>query len=83
MKAIWFIVGLMVGGAFGFIVCALLSGTDEDDYIFNECNMFDDEEVHENCTVQVLHRADGGEPSIGWFENNKPPVHLRRDEHED
>lgn len=35
----------------------------------NEENIFDTEEIHTNCTVQVLKNSKTGEVSIGWYEN--------------
>lgn len=29
---------------------------------------FDEVEVHENCTVQILRNSRTGETSIGWWE---------------
>lgn len=34
-----------------------------------ETNIFDVEEVHENCTVQILKNTVTGEESVGWWEN--------------
>ena len=34
-----------------------------------EMNVFDKEEIFENCTVQVLTNSVTGETSIGWWEN--------------
>lgn len=31
--------------------------------------MFDQEELHENCTVQILKNSFTGEMSLGWWEN--------------
>lgn len=36
-----------------------------------ELNLFDQEEMHENCTVQVLTNSVTGETSIGWWENKE------------
>lgn len=36
-----------------------------------EKNIFDVEEVHNNCTVQILRNSATGEESIGWWENGK------------
>lgn len=36
-----------------------------------ETNLFDEEEIHENCTVQILRNSITGEVSIGWWENDK------------
>ena len=34
-----------------------------------ETNIFDEEEIHENCTVQILRNSITGETSVGWYEN--------------
>lgn len=34
-------------------------------------SMFDQEEIHRNCTVQILKNSVTGEISIGWWENDK------------
>ena len=34
-----------------------------------ETNLFDIEEIHDNCTVQVLTNSVTGEVSVGWREN--------------
>lgn len=39
-----------------------------------ETNIFDSEEIHHNCTVQILHNSVTGEQSIGWWHENEPPV---------
>ena len=33
-------------------------------------NLYDEEEVHTNCTVQIWKNTTTGEVSIGWWENN-------------
>lgn len=35
-----------------------------------ETNIYDEEEIHENCTVQILRNSQTGETSIGWWEND-------------
>ncbi len=35
-----------------------------------QINVFDEEEIHENCTVQILRNSITGEISIGWWEND-------------
>lgn len=35
----------------------------------HEINVFDGEEIHENCTVQILTNSMTGKISIGWWEN--------------
>ena len=32
-------------------------------------DVFDEEEIHENCTVQILRNTATGEESIGWWKN--------------
>ena len=34
-----------------------------------QTNLFDTEELHENCTVQILKNSMTGEKSIGWWKN--------------
>lgn len=34
-----------------------------------ETNFFDKEELHPNCTVQILTNSITGEQSVGWWEN--------------
>lgn len=38
-----------------------------------ETNIFDIEEVHHNCTVQILRNSVTGEQSIGWWPEEQPP----------
>ena len=38
-----------------------------------ETNIYDEEEIHENCTVQILRNSVTGEESVGWLENGKEP----------
>ncbi len=65
---IGFIVGCLVGGAVGFVTAAVLSvGSEEDDYI-TDMNVYDDEEIHNNCTVQVWKNSATGQTSVGWWQ---------------
>ena len=32
-----------------------------------EANLFDEEEIIENCTVQILRNSVTGEVSVGWW----------------
>ena len=32
-------------------------------------NVYDECEVHENCTVEIWKNSQTGEISIGWYEN--------------
>lgn len=34
-----------------------------------EPNIYDTEEIHENCTVQILRNSQTGAVSFGWWEN--------------
>lgn len=43
-----------------------------------ETNLFDQEELYENCTVQVLTNSVTGECSVGWWENSNPPEEVKR-----
>lgn len=42
----------------------MLSGEDE-----VETNLYNVEEIHPDCTVQILKNTVTGEESIGWWEN--------------
>lgn len=36
--------------------------------------LFEEVELHTDCTVQVLKNLMTGEISIGWWDNNNPPA---------
>lgn len=36
-----------------------------------ETNIYDQEEIHHNCTVQVLKNSLTGEVSVGWWEEKE------------
>ena len=42
-----------------------------------ECNFYDKEEIHPDCTVQVLTNTVTGEVSVGWRENKWIDVNER------
>ena len=44
-----------------------------------ETNMFDEEELHTDCTVQVLTNSVTGEVSVGWWENSNPPREIKHE----
>lgn len=35
-----------------------------------EVNLYEEVELHTNCTVQILRNVLAGELSIGWWEND-------------
>ena len=35
-----------------------------------QTNIFDEEELHDNCTVQILKNTKTGESSTGWWDND-------------
>lgn len=37
-------------------------------------NLFDQEEIIENCTVQILTNTVTGETSVGWWHGRKEDV---------
>ncbi len=41
------------------------------DIILNSVSIYDEEEIHTNCTVQILRNSITGETSIGWWENEE------------
>ncbi len=42
----------------------------DDDILSVETNIFDQEEIYPNCTVQVLTNTVTGEVSVGWWRND-------------
>lgn len=36
-------------------------------------NLYDQEELHRNCTVHILRNSYTGQVSIGWWDNDNPP----------
>jgi hypothetical protein len=36
-----------------------------------ETNIYHQEEIHHNCTVQILHNSVTGEQSVGWWEEKE------------
>ena len=64
-----FIAGLFLGGAVGFMTAALLqTASDEDDMMVDSIGVYNEEEIHENCTVQVWRNTVTGETSVGWWQ---------------
>lgn len=37
-------------------------------------NLFDEVEIHRNCTVQILRNTQTGEISVGWWKNRPWPL---------
>ncbi len=68
-----FLIGLLIGCPIGYAIHALMKAAKDEDaaMLLDELNMFDDEEIHENCTVQVWRNTATGETSVGWWENDK------------
>ena len=42
-----------------------------------ETNIFDIEEIHPNCTVQILRNSVTGEVSVGWWPNDNKPIETK------
>lgn len=55
----------------------------DDNIISVETNMFDQREIHRNCTVEILTNSKTGEVSIGWWENGREPMGYLGEEEED
>ena len=47
-----------------------------DDIVKVETNVFDKEEIYRDCTVQVLTNTVTGEVSVGWWQNDNPPMGM-------
>ena len=45
--------------------------TDEDNIVSVESAIFDEEEIHTNCTVQIWRNSVTGDISIGWWPNEE------------
>ena len=39
-------------------------------------SIYDTVERHDNCTVEVMINSVTGEQSIGWWENDNPPLSI-------
>ena len=64
-----FALGIFIGGAVGFFTAALLrTASDEDDMMVDSIGVYNEEEIHENCTVQVWRNTVTGETSVGWWQ---------------
>ena len=50
--------------------CPLEEVPDNPHEINVTASIYDLEEVHENCTVQIWKNSNTGKYSIGWYENN-------------
>ena len=58
-------------------------GMDMSDYekIVNiETNIFDEREIHTNCTVEIWRNSVTGKTSIGWWDNEEPPAEMGEEE---
>ena len=51
-------------------------GVNNNDESKVEINVFDIEEIHPNCTVQILRSSVTGKESVGWWDNENPPLHI-------
>lgn len=49
---------------------ALQKRADEENQILSvDTTVYDEEEIHPNCTVQIWRNSVTGEVSVGWWEN--------------
>ena len=44
-----------------------------------ESNIYDECEIHKNCTVEIWKNSRTGEVSIGWYENDNQPKGMEYD----
>ena len=44
---------------------------DGDEIIQVDIGLYDIEEIHPNCTVQILKNSITGQISVGWWENEE------------
>lgn len=45
-----------------------------------ESNIFNIEEIHTDCTVQILRNSVTGEQSFAWYPNDRPPRVITSEE---
>ncbi len=45
-----------------------------------EMNLYNVEEVLDNCTVVIWANSITGEKSWGWYDNANPPVKMEKEE---
>lgn len=62
--------------SWGFGIAAEGKMSEEPKIIGISTNLFDEVEIHENCTVQILRNSVTGEISVGWLENDNPPFGM-------
>lgn len=43
----------------------------DDSIILNSVSIYDEEEIHTNCTVQILRNSVTGDVSVGWWPNEE------------
>lgn len=48
--------------------------------VTTEINIYDKEEIHHNCTVQVWTNTETGQTSIGWWPEGESPVGMKEEE---
>lgn len=53
-----------------------VNNNNDDDKSKVKINIFDIEEIHPNCTVQILKNSVTGEESVGWWDNENPPLYI-------
>ena len=41
--------------------------------------LYDKREVYRNCTVEVLTNTVTGDVSVGWWQNDNPPIGCEED----
>lgn len=52
------------------ILNKLIKNTEQQDVENMEINIYDEEEVYPDCTVQVLRNSVTGKVSVGWWKNS-------------
>lgn len=45
-----------------------------------ETNLYNKVKRYENCTVEILTNTITGEQSIGWWQNDNPPIGMESEE---
>lgn len=65
--------GKMFFSTIAIVFCKIIDSqpTASPEYVETESNLFDVEEIHDNCTVQILRNSVTGEESVGWWPNRR------------
>ena len=77
-KLLYILIGAMIGAPMGLWIASLLAAAGRTEKSRAEepapvvsMNVFDQEDIYPDCTVQVLTNTVTGETSVGWWRNDE------------